>query len=153
MFEKYGRGTMALTGGAKDVRMESKLYGGMLLLAGDNIMTNAVELSGGSLAVDAGTSNALGNLTSNTNARLTVGAGGSLSFASFTADEGLQPKSILIDAPLEGNVIKFNASLTDEERKFFRWKDGAAPMGVRRVDQDDGGYLHPHTGGLLFFVE
>ena len=89
----------------------------------------------------------------NTNATLTVGEGGSLSFASFTAGEGLQPKAITIDAPLEGNVIKFNATLTDEERNLFRWKDSAAPTGARRVDQDEDGYLHPHTGGLLLFVK
>ncbi|MBR3221620.1 MAG: hypothetical protein IKF72_05240 [Kiritimatiellae bacterium] len=152
-FEKYGDGALKLAGSGKPVRCQTRLYGGTFILGASNSMTNAVVLAGGNLAVADGKSNALDALTVNTNATLTVGEGGSLSFASFTAGEGLQPKAITIDAPLEGNVIKFNATLTDEERNLFRWKDSAAPTGARRVDQDEDGYLHPHTGGLLLFVK
>ncbi len=152
MFEKYGRGTMALTGDAKEVRLESKLFGGTLLLAGDDIMTNAVVLAGGSLAVDEGKSNSLGNLTANTNGTLTVGAGGSLSFASFTAGEGLLPKAIKIDAPMTGNVLRFGdgtTPLTSEQRAYFRWKDEENPTKPRKVRQDADGYLHPYLGLAL----
>ena len=83
---------------------------------------------------------------------MTVGAGGSLSFASFTAGEGLQPKSVLIDAPMDGNVLKFNETLTYEQRNFFRWKDATDETRLMRVDQDENGYLHPHDHGASITI-
>ena len=151
-FEKYGRGTLKILGDAKDVRMESKLYGGTLLLAESNIMTNDVELLGGNLAIEDGKSNSLGALSVATNATLTVGAGGSLTFASFAPDANLAQKSIVIDAPLRENVLKFNTALTDEQRRCFRWKDDDSPSGGWRVRQDGDGYLHPMIQGTTLYV-
>ena len=151
-FEKYGDGTLKLEGDGKAVQLESTLYGGTFILGASNSMTNAVVLAGGNIAVDAGKSNALGALTVNTNATLTVGAGGSLSFASFTAGEDLPAKSIIIDAPLEGNVLKFNGELTDEQCSFFRWKDDTAPTKFRKVKQDSEGYLHPFISGIVIII-
>ena len=88
-FEKHGPGTLKITGDSRELRLESKLYGGTLLLAGDNIMTNEVQFLGGGIAVDAGKSNSLGRLTASKPGTITVGAGGSLSFASFAPDANL----------------------------------------------------------------
>ena len=150
--EKYGAGTLRLAGNSKSVRLESKLYNGTLLLAGDGIMTNAVELLGGSLAVDAGKSNSLGTLTATTNATLTVGAGGSLSFASFTPDSGLLPKAITIDAPMNGNCLRIGTSgngLAAAHLQYFRWRDAIDATKLWRVKQDDSGYLHPLIVGTV----
>ena len=159
MFEKFGPGTLKITGDSKELRMESKLIGGTLLLAGNNIMTNEVQLLGGNLEVEAGKANnnlgaltaskpgtitvgaggSLGfaSFTASTNVTLAVGEGGSLTFASFTPSEGLAVKSIRIDAPLTANTLKFNV---DVNRGYFRWKDGDERYHVR---QDAEGYLHP----------
>ena len=133
--------------------MESKLYGGTLLLAGNNIMTNEVQFLGGNIAVDAGKSNNnLGALTASKPGTITVGEGGSLAFASFTPDANLAVKSILIDAPKEGNVLKFNTMFTGEQLRYFRWKDETAPVGSWRVVQDTSGYLHPVECGTFIFI-
>ena len=142
MFEKYGAGTLKITGDSRELWMESKLYGGTLLLAGNNIMTNEVQFLGGSIAVDAGKSNSLGALTAAKPGTITVGAGGSLTFASFAPDANLAAGSIMIDAPLTGNVLKFDTEISSY-RGYFRWKDDTAPKGCWRVKQDAAGYLHP----------
>jgi len=152
-FEKYGDGTLKLEGSGKAVQLESTLYGGTFLLGASNSMTNAVVLAGGSIAVDEGKSNALGTLTANTNATLTVGAGGSLSFTSFTPGEELVAKSILIDAPMTGNVLKFDTQLTSEQRAYFRWKDDTDATKLWKVNQDSEGYLHPRIDRLRLIVK
>ena len=155
-FEKYGAGTLSLAGNSKHVRLESKLYNGTLLLAGNDIMTNAVELLGGSLAVDAGKSNSLGALTAYKAGTLSVGAGGSLSFASFTPDAGLTTKSITIDAPMDGNMLRIGTDgngLAPAHYQYFRWKDTREPTKFRRVVQDEDGYLHPVIAGAMVIVK
>ena len=151
-FEKLGPGTLKITGDSKELRLESKLIGGTLLLAGNNIMTNEVILAGGNLALDTGKTVSLDNLTANKAGTLTVGTGGVLSFESFTAGAGLAKKSIMIDAPLAGNVLKFNTALTGEQRRYFRWKDETAPTGSWRVWQDENGFLHPLMQGAVIYV-
>ena len=140
--EKYGPGTMKVKNDSKDLKMESKLYGGTLLLAGSNIMTNEVQFLGGSIAVDTGKSNSLGQLTAAKPGTITVGAGGSLTFASFAPDANLTTRSITIDAPLTGNVLKFDTDIRSS-KGYFRWKDGNERYPVR---QDADGYLHPVLG-------
>ena len=133
--------------------MESKLYNGTLLLAGDNIMTNEVQFLGGNLAVEAGKSNNnLGQLTASKPGMITVGEGGSLAFASFAPDANLAKKSILIDAPFREDVLKFDTALTAEQRRYFRWKDANAPTGSWRVCQDANGYLHPVMQGAVIYL-
>jgi hypothetical protein len=142
--EKYGPGTMKVKNNSKDLKLESKLYGGTLLLAGDNIMTNEVQLLGGSIAVEAGKHNDnFGALTASKPGTITVGAGGSLGFASFTPDANLAAKSILIDAPLTGNALKFNADIS-RYKGYFRWIDGDER---HRILQDGDGFLHPDMWG------
>ena len=152
-FEKYGAGTLKVTANSRALRMESKLYNGTLLLAGGNnsasgsIMTNAVELLGGNLAQVGGYGNILGNLTAYTNATLTVGSAGRLTFKSFTAGAGLKPKSILIDAPPVTSsaykYVRFQTTLTAEQLRYFRWKDPTDATKLYRVYQDGDGYLLP----------
>ena len=138
---------MKIKNDSKELRMESKLYGGTLLLAGDNIMTNEVQFLGGSLAVDAGkTNNNLGALTASKAGMLTVGAGGSLGFASFTAGSGLAKGAVTIDAPMEGDVLRFGTAL-GRDCKYFRWKDASDATKLYRVYQDADGYVHPKTFG------
>lgn len=149
--EKYGPGTMKVKNNSKDLKMESKLYGGTLLLAGDNIMTNEVQFLGGGIAVDAGKSNSLGQLTASKPGTITVGAGGSLTFASFAPDANLAAKSIMIDAPMTGNVLKFT-TFTDAQRGYFRWKDDEAPTGSWRVQRDENGYMHPLKYGTVISI-
>ena len=152
-FEKYGPGTIKVKNNSKDLRMESKLYNGTLLLAGSDIMTNEVQLLGGNLAIEAGkANNNFGALTASKAGTITIGEGGSLGFASFAPDAGLAKKSILIDAPLSGNVLKFNTALTGEQRRYFRWADDNAPTGSWRVRQDANGYLHPVMQGTTIIV-
>ena len=124
--------------------MESKLYNGTLLLAGDNIMTNEVQLLGGNLAVDVGKSNNnLGQLTAEKGGNITIGEGGSLVFASFAPGGSLPKKSIVIDAPMEGNLLKFKTDIRSH-MGYFRWKDGDGNLCA--VWQDANGYLHPNPG-------
>jgi hypothetical protein len=152
-FEKYGPGTMKIKNDSKDLKMESKLYGGTLLLAGNNIMTNEVQFLGGGIAVDAGKSNNnLGQLTAEKGGTITVGEGGSLGFASFAPGAGLAKKSITIDAPLTGNVLKIGAALTTEQCKLFRWKDTRNADLFWPVEQTTDGYLHPNMRGLNIIV-
>ena len=155
-FEKYGNGTVKISNkSSKKVRLESKLYAGTLLLGSSDIMTNAVELLGGNLAAAANAVNSLGNLKATTNATLTVGAGGSLSFASFTPDAGLAAKSIVIDAPMKGNFVRFGTNangLADEHRKYFRWKDATNAMKLWKVEIDESGYLHPMIKGTTIRI-
>ena len=151
--EKYGPGTMKVKNNSKDLKMESKLYGGTLLLAGDNIMTNEVQLLGGGIAVDAGKSNSLGALTAEKPGTITVGAGGSLSFASFAPNANLAKKSIIIDAPMEGNVLRIGGTrLTSAQLSHFRWKDAEDTTKLCRVAQDEDGYLHPLPHGMALLL-
>ena len=151
-FEKHGPGTLKITGDSRELRMESKLYGGTLLLAGNNIMTNEVQFLGGNIAVDAGkTNNNLGQLTASKPGTITIGAGGLLGFASFAPDAGLEKKSILIDAPLTGNVLKFGADISSN-KGYFRWKDATDANVSYRVKQDASGYLHPCMGGTMLSI-
>ena len=152
-FEKYGSGTLKITGDSKDLKMESKLYGGTLLLAGNNIMTNEVQFLGGSIAVEAGKHNDnFGALTASKPGTITVGAGGSLSFASFNADANLAKNSITIDAPMEGNVLKFGTTLTSEQRRVFRWKDAVQADKFLNVYQTADGYIHPNNLGIVILI-
>ena len=121
-------------------------------MAGSNIMTNEVQFLGGGIAVDAGKSNNLGQLTASKPGTITVGAGGSLSFASFAPDANLAAKSIMIDAPLTGNVLKFGTTLTDAQLRCLRWKDDEAPTGSWRVQQDENGYMHPLRYGTVISI-
>ena len=151
-FEKFGPGTMKVKNDSKDLRMESKLYGGTLLLAGDNIMTNEVQFLGGNLAIEAGkTNNNFGALTASKPGTITVGAGGSLGFASFAPDANLAAKSILIDAPLTGNVLKFGTDISSY-KGYFRWKDTSDENVRYRVKQDADGYLHPIMQGTSISI-
>ncbi len=155
-FEKWGDGTLKLDGSGKAVRLESTLYGGTFLLGASDSMTNAVVLAGGNLAVADGKSNSLGNLTANTNATLTVGAGGSLSFASFTAGEELQQKAITIEAPLKGNILRFgvdDTALSSAQRAYFRWRDPTDEAVFYRVKVDEQGYVHPRMNGIVIVVK
>ena len=154
-FEKRGAGTLKITGDSREVWLESRLYGGTLLLAGSNIMTNDVQLLGGSLAVDAGKSNSLRDLSATTNGTLTVGAGGSLSFASFAPGANLAIGAITIKAPMGGNVLRIgiDASGLDGKRKFFRWQDETDPDKLWRVYQDENGYVHPRNMGGRIIVK
>ena len=152
-FEKHGLGTMKVTGDSKELRMESKLYNGTLLLAGSDIMTNEVQLLGGNIAIEAGKSNNnLGQLTASKPGMITVGEGGSLAFASFAPDANLAKKSIMIDASLRENAVKFAVPLTGEQRTYFRWKDDTALNGSWRVSQDANGYLHPVMQGAVIYL-
>jgi len=151
-FEKHGPGTLKITGDSRELRLESKLYGGTLLLAGDNIMTNEVQFLGGGIAVEAGKSNNnLGQLTAFKPGTITVGEGGSLAFASFAPDANLAKKSILIDAPLTGNTLKFSTDISSY-KGYFRWKDATDASVRYRVKQDADGYLHPAMGGTYISV-
>jgi hypothetical protein len=78
--------------------------------------------------------------------------GGSLTFASFAPDANLAAKSIMIDAPQEGNAVKFGTKLTTEQLRYFRWKDDESPKGSWRVSQDENGYLHPVMQGTVLYV-
>ena len=152
-FEKYGPGTIKVKGNSKDLKMESKLYGGTLLLAGDNIMTNEVQFLGGGIAVEAGKHNDnLGALTASKAGTITVGAGGSLGFASFAPDANLAAGSIMIDAPMEGNVLKFGTTLTSEQRRVFRWKDAVQAGKFLNVYQTADGYIHPNNLGIVILI-
>ncbi len=152
-FEKYGPGTIKVKNNSKELRMESKLYNGTLLLAGSDIMTNEVQLLGGNLAIEAGkANNNFGALTASKAGTITIGEGGSLGFASFAPDANLAKKSIMIDAPLRENALKFNTTLTGEQRRYFRWKDATAPNGSWRVAQDAAGYLHPVMQGTVLYL-
>jgi hypothetical protein len=155
-FEKWGDGTLKLEGTGKQVRLETRLYGGTFILGASNSMTNAVVLAGGSIATADGASNALGALTVSNACTIAVGEGGSLSFASFTAGEELQPNAITIDAPLRGNVLRFgenDAALPSAQRAFFRWRDPADATAFYRVKVDEQGYVHPRMNGTVFFVK
>ena len=121
-------------------------------------MTNEVQLLGGSFAVDAGKTNALGALTVEKPGTLTVGAGGSLSFASFTPGAGLAPKSIIIDTPMaEGwSYVRIGTSangLAPEHRQYFRFRDPMNPTVFYRVKQDASGYLYPLIKGTTLIVQ
>jgi len=149
-FEKHGPGTLKITGDSRELRMESKLYNGTLLLAGNNIMTNEVQFLGGGIAVEAGkANNNLGKLAASKPGTITVGAGGSLTFASFAPDANLAKKSIVIDAPITGDVLKFNSKLSGAQLAKFRWKDPVNEGKYLGVGQDANGYLHP-TGFVIF---
>ena len=155
-FEKYGDGTLKLEGSGKPVRCQTRLFGGTFLLGASNSMTNEFVLAGGSLAVADGKSNSLGALTASNACTIAVGEGGSLSFASFTAGEELQPNAITIVAPLRGNVLRFgenDAALPSAQRAFFRWRDPADATAFYRVKVDEQGYVHPRMGGTVFFVK
>ncbi|MBQ3290336.1 MAG: hypothetical protein IJH50_13125 [Kiritimatiellae bacterium] len=152
MFEKWGAGTLELTGDGKEVRMPATIGNGTFRFGAGSAMTNDFVLAGGNLAAATGSSNALGALTVNTNATLTVETGGQLAFASFTAGAGLSRKAITIDAPLDGNLIRFGtdaSGLAPEQLRFFRWKDGDRLL---RVSIDENGYLHPFVSGMIFTI-
>ena len=150
-FEKLGAGTMLLAGDGKDMRLETFVSGGTFLLGASEIVTNEFVLCGGNLAAVAGAQNNLGALTVSNACTITVGAGGSLTFASFAPDANLAAKSIMIDAPQEGATIKFKTALTDEQLRYFRWKDDESPVGSWRVEQDSDG-LHPLKHGITIYI-
>ena len=150
--EKCGAGTLKLTGAGEEVRLAAKIRNGTFLFGAGSTMTNDFVLAGGNLAAETGSSNALGTLTVNTNATLTVEAGGQLSFSSFTAGTDLSRRAIIIDAPLDGNLLRFGtdaSGLAPEQLSFFRWKDGDR---LWRVSIDEEGYLHPLPLGTMFSI-
>ena len=151
--EKLGAGTMLLSGTGLAMKLETFVSGGTFLLGASGIATNEFVLCGGNLAVADGKSNSLGALTVSNACTIAVGTGGSLSFTSFTAGEDLAAKSILIDAPMTGNVLKFDTPLTSEQRAYFRWKDETDPTKKPwKVTQDLDGYLHPLTGRMVLRI-
>ena len=153
MFEKWGAGTLELTGDGKEVRMPATIGNGTFRFGAGSAMTNDFVLAGGSLAAASGSSNALGALTVNTNATLTVEAGGQLAFASFAAGAGLSRKAITIDAPLDGNLLRFGtdaSGLAPEQLSFFRWRDGETRLWRVRIDEN--GYLHPMMCGTTLSI-
>ena len=152
-FEKLGAGTMLLAGDGKDMRLETYVSGGTFLLGASGIVTNEFVLCGGNLAaVDGAQNNNIGALTVSNACTIAVGAGGSLSFKSFTAGEDLATKSIVIDAPMAGNVFKFDTALTAEQRRYFRWKDDTDATKLWKVKQDSNGYLHPLSAGTVIGI-
>ena len=145
-FEKLGAGTMLLAGSGKDMRLETFVSGGTFLLGASGIVTNEFVLCGGNLAAVAGAQNNLGALTVSNACTITVGAGGSISFASFAPGSGLPTSSVKIDAPISGNFVKFRTELTAAQRSYFRWKDDTDATKLWKVQQDANGYLHPMMG-------
>ena len=149
-FEKLGAGTMLLAGTGKDMRLETYVSGGTFLLGASGIVTNEFVLCGGNLAAVAGAKNDnIGALSVSSACTITVGEGGSLAFASFAPDAGLARKSITIDAPITGDVLKFNSKLSGTQLAKFRWKDPVNEGKYLGVGQDANGYLHP-TGFVIF---
>jgi hypothetical protein len=150
-FEKLGAGTMLLAGSGKKIRLETFVSGGTFLLGASEIVTNEFVLCGGNLAAVAGAqNNNIGALTVSNACTIAVGAGGSLSFKSFNPGANLATKSIIIDAPMTGDVLKIGTTLTAEQRKFFRWKDETSDR-LCHVWQDSDGYLHPNPGMKIIF--
>ena len=149
-FEKLGAGTMLLAGDGKDMRLETYVSGGTFLLGASGIVTNEFVLCGGNLAAVAGAKNDnIGALSVSSACTITVGEGGSLAFASFAPDAELARKSITIDAPITGDVLKFNSKLSGAQLAKFRWKDPVNEGKYLGVGQDANGYLHP-TGFVIF---
>ena len=155
-FNKYGEGTLKLTGDSRVLIKPTTLYGGTFILGGSNILTNDIVLSGGSLAAaDSAQNSKLASLTANTNASISVGTGGLLAFKSFSAAEGLAEKSIIIDAPLAGNVLRIGTNgngLTSDQLKCFRWRDNSTGK-LLKVKIDNSGYLHPIIVGTVILVQ
>ena len=155
-FNKYGDGTLKLTGDSRVLIKPMTLYGGTFILGGSNILTNDIVLSGGSLAAaDSAQNSKLASLTVNTNASISVGTGGLLAFKSFSAAEGLAEKSIIINAPLAGNVLRIGTDgngLTSDQLKCFRWRDDSTGK-LWKVQIDNSGYLHPIIVGMVILIQ
>ena len=152
---KFGQGTMEIQD-TIDVIKGVYIYGGAFKLAGSHL-TDASEqkfaLSGGTLAAADDTENSCGPLAVTARGgKIKLGEGATLTFASFEPEAGAVKKSIMIDAPLRANAIRFTTVLTGEQRTFFRWKDDTAPSGSWRVCQDASGYLHPVMQGTVLII-
>ena len=155
--EKYGEGTLNIAGDARAVRMPSKIYNGTLMLGAggttlaNSIMTNDVELCGGNLRQSGGHGNLLGKLSVYTNATLTVGKSGRLSFRGFEYAAGMADSAIVIDTgtnEVNTNYYQYvriggGRCLGANDLDKFAWKmpDGCSDT----VEQDKEGYLYPSS--------
>lgn len=81
---KYGPGTVLLTGTVA-IEREINIHAGKWILGADNISTQDVTFSGGTLGAAAGAVNTLGALSITANSGIDIAAGGKLSFDADTS--------------------------------------------------------------------
>ena len=152
VLRKTGGGTLAQYGafGSRLAAAPVRIEAGTWLMCGTESANQGYVLSGGTLAIAAGTVNTAGRLWVDSSGMLKVAAGGSVAFADSSAADWAIPvgEKYQIDADLGNGAIRFGTTenaLT--KRQLARLRHGTA-----RVKLDANGYLRDDIRGTTFTI-
>jgi hypothetical protein len=152
VLRKTGGGTLAQYGafGSRLAAAPVRIEAGTWLMCGTESANQGYVLSGGTLAIAAGTVNTTGRLWVDSSGMLKVAAGGSVAFADSSAADWAIPvgEKYQIDADLGTGAIRFGTTenaLT--KRQLARLRHGTA-----RVKLDANVYLRDDIRGTTFTI-
>ena len=152
VLRKTGGGTLAQYGafGSRLAAAPVKVEAGTWLMCGTESVNQGYALSGGTLAIAAGTVNTAGRLWVNSSGTLKVADGGSVAFEDSSSADWAIPDGAKcqIDADLSNGAIRFGRNgnaLT--QRQLARLRHG-----IVRVKLDANGYLRDYIKGTSFAI-
>jgi len=136
-FIKTGAGTMEVNGTIYTTNRAVRITEGTLLLSKTGATAAEVDFSlqGGTLALAAGTTNALNAVTQTENSIISMGAGASLTIASLTIPEG-KTLDIAFAGAVDSRSVKVLDTLDSPTLSRIR-------LNGRRPGQNEEGYLCP----------
>ena len=153
VLRKTGGGTLAQYGafGSRLAAAPVKIEAGTWLMCGTDSANQGYVLSGGTLAIAAGTDNTVGRLWVNSSGTLKVAAGGSVAFADSSAVDWAIPngKKYQIDADLSNGAVRFGTT----ENALTKQQLARMRHGSMRVKLDANGYLRDHVMGLIISIQ
>lgn len=153
VLRKTGGGMLAQYGafGSRLAAAAVRIEAGTWLMCGTDSSNQGYSISGGTLAVAAGTANTAGRLWVNSSGTLKVAAGGSVAFADSSAADWAIPngEKYQIDADLSNGAVRFGTTgnaLTKQQLVHLR-------HGKMRVKLDANGYLRDNVMGLTISIQ
>ena len=134
-FIKTGSGTMEMNGTISTTNLASSITEGTLLLnkSGATIADVDFDLQGGTLALAAGTANTMGVVNVTADSAVAVGAGTSAVLENLTVGDGAT-LAITFTGDIDGKGVKVNAALDDATLAKIK-------LNGRRAKQSSDGYL------------
>ena len=146
-FKKTGAGTMRVNGQIQLTAQPSRVEEGILELGVSNATAaeHSITLSGGALALAAGTANTAANVAVTADSTLSVGVGATLELANLTVADGAT--LTLSGAPAKKS-LKVAAVLDAATLSRIVLQDGRAGGMV----QDADGYVRERAGGLIISI-
>ena len=152
VLRKTGGGTLAQYGafGSRLAAAPVRIEAGTWLLCGTESANQGYVLSGGTLAIAAGTVNSAGRLWVNSSGTLKVAIDGSVAFEDSSAADWAIPDGAKcqIDADLSNGAVRFGRNANAlTQRQLARLRHGTA-----RVKLDANGYLRDYIKGTSLAI-